>query len=67
MNMTKTEAIEYAVSHEDHDQLDADDLRAAYVALYGQEPDDDEARDMWSHIHAHSDVQEAVEAAEQAA
>ena len=65
--MTKAEAIQFAVDLRDDDQLDPDDALAAYAALYGHEPDEDDVetrRWLWSHVHAHPDVSAAVEAAE---
>ena len=49
MMMTKQQATEWVYSRDDQDDLDQDDLTAAFVALYGHEPADaDERRDMWS-------------------
>jgi len=51
--MTKQQAIDYVRDHEDCDDLDPEDIRAAYVALYGNEPDsEDEAEGLWSHCCA---------------
>lgn len=47
--MTKQEAINWVQSNNDHDELDADDLRDAYTALVGREPGDDEGTcEQWS-------------------
>ena len=51
--MTKKAAIEWVQSHADDDELDDDDLEAAFVAIFGRKPDDDEYdQGLWSHICA---------------
>jgi hypothetical protein len=47
--MTEAEAVEWVYDQDEQGEVDQDDLLAAFVALYGREPDDDEYRDMWSH------------------
>jgi hypothetical protein len=45
----RPEAIDWVRNHADDDQLDADDLRAAFVALIGRQPDENEGIvEQWS-------------------
>jgi hypothetical protein len=47
--MTLQQATEWVASHGDSDELDADELRAAFTAIYEREPDaDDEHVGLWS-------------------
>jgi hypothetical protein len=48
--MTKREAYEFVQNTFDDDNVDDDRLRAAFVAIFGRQPDADETVDMWSHI-----------------
>jgi len=47
------EAIEYVRSHDDHDNLDREDIEAAYTALYGPPDDQDREEGLWSHCCAY--------------
>lgn len=51
--MTKREANEWVKSHSDDDDLDEDELEAAFEAIFGR-PADDEDRQigLWSHLNA---------------
>jgi len=51
--MTKRDARAWVREHNDNDVLDQDELEAAYTALYGCEPDDqDREEGLWSHCCA---------------
>ena len=51
--MTKAEAIEWVYGQDESGECDHDDLRAAFAALYGREPtEDDEQEGLWSHCCA---------------
>ena len=48
--MTREEAIEWVREHDDQDELDNDELDAAFTAIYGRAPDDqDREEGLWSH------------------
>lgn len=47
--MTKQEAREYVENHRDDDNLDREEVEAAFSALYGRRPDIQDRRDgVWS-------------------
>lgn len=49
-SMTKDDATEWVYDQDESGDVDEDDLRAAYVALYESIPDEDMTTpDMWSH------------------
>jgi len=57
--MTEAEAIQYVRDHDDSDTLDPADLDAAFRAVYGRDPDEqDRAEGLWSHLCAAVDVDE---------
>jgi hypothetical protein len=47
---TEDEIREYIESHDDDDAKDPEDLHDMFVSIYGREPDEDEAIDVWSWI-----------------
>lgn len=47
--MTKEEAIQYIIDHEDDDELDEDEIVECYRALYGEPDDQDYEEGLWSH------------------
>lgn len=51
--MTKQQAEQWVRAHQDDDELDEDELEAAFAALY-ERPADDEDREqgLWSHCCA---------------
>ena len=52
VKMTKKDAVEWVRAHSDDDEIDPDDLVAAFVAIYRRRPEGEEVRDMWSMICA---------------
>ena len=46
MKMTKDEAIEWVYDQDDSQEIDTEELDAAFLALYGRLPEDDES--VWS-------------------
>lgn len=48
--MTKSQATEWVYDQDEQGEIDRDELTAAYVALYGSQPDaDDSVGTIWSH------------------
>lgn len=53
MTMTRQEAVEWVRTRDDQEQLDENDLREAFHALYGRWPDaQDEEEGVFSHVCA---------------
>jgi hypothetical protein len=51
--MTKRQAEAWVRSQHDDDELDNDELEAAFRAIYGRAPDDqDREEGLWSHLCA---------------
>lgn len=51
--MTESDAIKWVRSRTNDDDLSDDDLEAAFLAIFGREPDDDDRdQGLWSHICA---------------
>ena len=51
--MTQSEAKQWVREHDDQDQLDDDELEAAFAALYGCPSDEtDREEGLWSHCCA---------------
>lgn len=49
--MSEQEAVEWVRSHGDDDQLDDDQLEAAWLAIAGRPADDqDREEGLWSHL-----------------
>lgn len=56
--MTEAEATEWVRSHSDDDQLEDDQLEAAFAAIFEREADDeDRAQGLWSHLCAAVEVE----------
>ena len=54
--MTKNEATKWVLAHEDGDELDGDELEAAFEAIFGRPADDqDREEGLWSHLCAAAD------------
>jgi hypothetical protein len=59
--MKKSDAIQYVNEHEDEDNLDDDDLAAAFRALYDRAPDDDDRENgLWSLVCSAADTASAA-------
>ena len=52
-NMTKNEATKWVLAHEDGDELDEDELEAAFTAIFERDADDEDREEgLWSHLCA---------------
>ncbi len=52
MMMTERQAVRWVHEHTDDDELDDDDLRDAFMAIFGRAPDAEEMQHAWSHLCA---------------
>ncbi len=50
MEYTDDQIREYIESHDDGDTHDQAILKGMFKSVYGREPDEDEARNLWSHV-----------------
>jgi hypothetical protein len=51
--MTKQQAEQWVRAHNDNDDLDADELEAAFAAIFERSADDDDREQgLWSHVCA---------------
>lgn len=63
MEMMKSEAMRWIAEHGDDDNLEEEELEAAFRAIYGRQPDaEDREKGLWSVLCADPDVTRWIDA-----